>query len=58
MPFQKIMSVRAFKNTLLTLSVLSSFNLLAQVQVIHAGTLLKVAGKKPLVEQTLVIENN
>ena len=58
MPFQKIMSVRAFKNTLLTLSVLSSFNLLAQVQVIHAGTLLKVAGKKPLIEQTLVIENN
>jgi imidazolonepropionase-like amidohydrolase len=58
MPFQKIMSVRAFKNTLLTLSVLSSFNLLAQVQVIHAGTLLKVAGEKPLVEQTLVIENN
>ena len=48
-------SVKTFKQSFLALSLLTSFNLFAQTQVIHAGTLLKVAGEKPLAKQTLVI---
>jgi len=47
--------VKTFKHSLLALSLISSFNLFAQTQVIHAGTLLQVAGDKPLSKQTLVI---
>lgn len=47
--------IKSLKYSFLALSLLSSFNLLAQTQVIHAGTLLKVAGEKPLSKQTLVI---
>ena len=43
------------KHTLLSLSLISSFNLLAQTQVIHAGTLLPIAGKSTLSKQTLII---
>ena len=50
-----IISVKSLKYSLITLSLISSFNLLAQTQVIHAGTLLQVAGKKPLSKQTVVI---
>jgi imidazolonepropionase-like amidohydrolase len=42
---------------MITLSLFSSFNIFAQTQVIHAGTLLKVAGEKPLSKQTLVIND-
>ena len=48
-------TVKTLKHSLIALSLLSSFNLLAQTQVIHAGTLLKVAGEKTLSKQTLVI---
>lgn len=47
--------VKTFKYTLLALSLFSSFNLLAQTSVIHAGTLLKVAGEQPKHKQTLVV---
>ncbi|MDO6507104.1 amidohydrolase family protein [Colwellia sp. 4_MG-2023] len=47
--------LNTLKHTLLSLSLISSFNLLAQTQVIHAGTLLPVAGKGTLSKQTLVI---
>ena len=49
--------VKTVKHCLITLSLLSSFNLFAQTQVIHAGTLLKVAGEKPLSKQTLIIKD-
>ena len=49
--------LKSIKYSLFTLSLFSSCNLLAQIQVIHAGTLLTVAGKKPLVKQTLVIND-
>jgi imidazolonepropionase-like amidohydrolase len=48
-------SVKTIKYSLLALSLVCSFNLFAQTQVIHAGTLLKVAGEKPLSKQSLVI---
>lgn len=48
-------TVKTLKHSLIALSLLSSFNLLAQTQVIHAGTLLKVAGEKTMSKQTLVI---
>jgi len=48
-------AVNTLKHSLLALSLISSFNLLAQTQVIHAGTLLQVAGDKTLSKQTLVI---
>ena len=51
----KTTSIKSLKHSLIALSLLSSFNLLAQTQVIHAGTLLKVAGDPPLSKQTLVI---
>lgn len=55
MTIKKTTPVKTLKFSLLALSLLSSFNLLAQTQVIHAGTLLKVAGEKELSKQTLVI---
>jgi len=39
------------------LAGLFSFNVVAQVQVIHAGTLLTIAGQKPLSTQTIVVDN-
>ena len=48
-------SISRLKYSLVTLSLLSSFNLLAQTHVIHAGTLLQVAGEKPTSKQTIVI---
>jgi imidazolonepropionase-like amidohydrolase len=46
------------KNTLaITVATLFSFNALAQTQVIHAGKLLAIAGKKPLSKQTIVVKN-
>jgi len=51
----KTTTVKTLKHSLLALSLLSSFNLLAQTQVIHAGTLLQVAGEKPITKQTIVI---
>lgn len=48
-------AIKTLTHSLLALSLLSSFNLLAQTQVIHAGTLLKVAGEKTLSKQSLVI---
>jgi len=50
-------TIKSLKNSILALSILSSFNLLAQTHVIHAGTLLKVAGEKTKSNQTLVIVN-
>ena len=55
MNIKTINPVETLKHSFIALSLLSSFNLLAQTQVIHAGTLLKVAGEKPLSKQTLVI---
>ena len=50
-----ISAVKTLKHSFLALSLFSSFNLLAHTQVIHAGTLLQVAGEKALYKQTLVI---
>ncbi len=50
-------AVKSLKHSVLALSLFSSFNLLAQTQVIHAGTLLQVAGEKPTAKQTLVISD-
>jgi imidazolonepropionase-like amidohydrolase len=55
MTIKTINSVKTIKHSLLALSLLTSSNLLAQTQVIHAGTLLKIAGEKTLSKQTLVI---
>jgi imidazolonepropionase-like amidohydrolase len=55
MTIKRTNSISSLKYSLLALSFFSSFNLLAQTQVIHAGTLLTVAGEKPLLKQTLVI---
>lgn len=55
MSITTLSSVKTLKHSLIALSLLSSFNLFAHTQVIHAGTLLKVAGDKPLSKQTLVI---
>jgi len=40
------------------LTGLFSLNAAAQIQVIHAGKLLTVAGQKPLTKQTIVIDND
>ncbi|OUR62312.1 Xaa-Pro dipeptidase [Colwellia sp. 39_35_sub15_T18] len=50
-------AIKTLKHSLLALSLFSSFNLLAQTQVIHAGTLLQVAGEKPLTKQTIIISD-
>lgn len=50
-----ISAVKTLKHSFLALSLISSFNLFAQTQVIHAGTLLQVAGEKALSKQTVVI---
>jgi imidazolonepropionase-like amidohydrolase len=52
---KKKSSVSIIKHSLIALSLLSSFNLIAQTQVIHAGTLLTVAGEKTTSKQTLII---
>jgi imidazolonepropionase-like amidohydrolase len=52
---KKSRAIKTLKHTLLSLSLVSSFNLLAQTQVIHAGTLLPVAGKDTLSKQTVII---
>lgn len=57
MTITKTSPIKTIKHTFLTLSLLSSFNLLAQTQIIHAGTLLKVAGDKPLNKQTIIVNN-
>jgi len=45
--------------TLITTALASfiSFNVAAQIQVIHAGKLLTIAGHKPLSKQTIVVDN-
>lgn len=48
---------KSLKHSFLTLSLLSSFNILAQTQVIHAGTLLTVAGEKPLLKHSVVVKD-
>ena len=55
MILKRITAVKTVKHSLIALSIISSFNLFAQTQVIHAGTLLKVAGEAPLSKQTVVI---
>jgi len=52
---KKTRAIKTLKHTILSLSLVSSFNLLAQTQVIHAGTLLPVAGKDTLSKQTVII---
>lgn len=47
--------MKVLSRSLLAMAVLTSSTLLAQTQVIHAGTVLAVAGEKPLTKQTLVI---
>lgn len=48
---------KPLKTSVLTLALLSSFNIFAQTQVIHAGTLLQVAGEKPTAKQTIVVSD-
>ena len=51
----KISVKSTVKKSLLTLSLLSSFTIYAQTQVIHVGTLLQSADEKPIAKQSLVI---
>lgn len=44
--------------SLVMAGLLTTGNVLAKTQVIHAGELLTIPGKKPLQKQTLVVENN
>ena len=55
MTIRKNKTISTFKHSFLALSLFSSVNLFAQTQVIHAGTLLTIAGEKALTKQSLVI---
>ena len=57
MTIKKAFFANPLKYSIIAFSITTSFNTLAQTQVIHAGTLLQVAGETPLSKQTLVIED-
>ena len=53
----KLSNIGLLSQTAIAMAVMFSTSVAAQVQVIHAGTLLAEPGKKPLTKQTVVVDN-